>query len=144
MSLFLDTGVIVAAMNPRDSNHGEASRLLRAAGEGRFGDVLTSDFVFDEAVTLALARTRRPELATHVGEMILGTGAAGRLMGVAYVSPRIFLRAWAMFQRLASRGLSFTDCTSLVIIQSLGIEEIASFDKGFDGLVTRRGAGDSD
>jgi len=144
VSLFLDTGVIVAAANPRDANHRTAARLLRAAGTGRFGDVLTSDYVFDEAVTLALARTRRADLAIRVGEMILGTGTPGRLMGMAFISPRALLRAWARFQRLASRGLSFTDCTSLEIIESMGIDEIASFDRDFEGLVARRTGEDSD
>ena len=138
MSLFLDTGVIVAALNPRDANHPPASRILREAGSGRFGDVLTSDYVFDEAVTLAFARTRREDVAVRVGELILGTGAPGRVMGLAYVSPRALLRAWARFQRLAARGLSFTDCTSLEIIESMGIDEIASFDRDFEGLVPRR------
>ena len=145
MSLFLDTGVIVAAVNLRDANHRPASMLLRGAASGRFGEVITSDYVFDEAVTLAFVRTRRADLAIRVGELILGTGAPGRLMGMAYVSPRMFLRAWARFQRLASRGLSFTDCTSLEIIESMAIDEIASFDRDFDGLIARRpGVEDSD
>lgn len=97
-----------------------------------------SDFVFDEAVTLALARTRQPGVANQVGELVLGTGPMGRIMGLAYVTPRQFLRAWAAFGRLAPRGLSFTDCTSVGIMQSLAIPEIASFDSDFDGLVSRR------
>jgi predicted nucleic acid-binding protein len=138
MSLFLDTGVLVATANPRDANHRTASRLLRTAGTGRFGDILTSDYIFDESVTLAFARTRRADLAIRVGELILGTGDSGRVMGMAFVSPRALLRAWARFQRLAPRGLSFTDCTSLEVIESMGIDEIASFDRDFDGLVPRR------
>ena len=138
MSLFLDTGVIVGAANPRDANHAAASRLLAAIGTGQFGDVVTSDYVFDEAVTLAFARTQRAEITVRVGELILGTGSAGRIMGIAYVSPQVFLRAWARFQRLAQRGLSFTDCTSLELVDGLHFDEIASFDHGFDGLVPRR------
>src|SRR5206468_3334434 len=41
-----------------------------------------------------------------VGSLILATGPLGRLTGLAYVSPRLFLRASALFSRLASRGLS--------------------------------------
>ena len=138
MSVFLDTGVIVAFDNPSDRNHEMAVQILETAATGLWGDVVTSDFIFDEAVTLALARTRRPEVARRVGSLILGTGPLGRLMGLAYVSPRLFLRAWALFSRLASRGLSFTDCTSLELIRSMGISGIASFNRDFDGLVARR------
>jgi len=143
MSLFLDTGVIVASANPRDQHHEAASRLLQMAGTGRFGDLITSDYVFDEAVTLAYARTGRTDLAVRVGDLILGTGPAGRLMGIAYVTPQALLRAWARFQRLATRGMSFTDCTSLEIIGTMGLDEIASFDHGFEGLVPRRTGADS-
>ena len=137
MSIFLDTGVLVAFENRRDENHTTAREILGGAAAGDLGAVYTSDYVFDEAVTLALARTRRPETAARVGELVLGTGPLGRIMGLAYVTPRLFLRAWARFGRLAARGLSFTDCTSLEIMQSLGMSEVASFDADFEGLVPR-------
>lgn len=138
MSIFLDTGVLVAYHNRRDANHAAAKEIVEAAAQGHWGPAYTSDFVFDEAVTLALARTRRPDVASRVGDLVLGTGPHGRIMGLAYVTPRLFLRAWAAFRRLAARGLSFTDCTSLALMKSLGIPEIASFDSDFDGLVSRR------
>ena len=63
MSVFLDTGVIVAFDNPSDRNHETAVRILETAAAGPWGDVVTSDFIFDEAVTLTLTGTRRPEVA---------------------------------------------------------------------------------
>jgi len=138
VSLFLDTGILVAFLNPLDARHRTARALLDKAMRGEWGRVVTSDFVFDESVTLALARTRRPEAAVRMGDLILGTGPGGRFVDLAYVSPRAFLRAWALFTRLATRGLSFTDCTSLELMRSLDIDAIASFDSDFDGLVPRR------
>ena len=138
MSLFLDTGVIVAFANTRDPKHPEALRILDAARRGEWGQVVTSDYVFDETVTLIMARTHRPDAAVRVGEFILGTGPGGRVADLAYVSPRVFLRSWALFSRLAARGLSFTDCTSVELVRSLGLDEIASFDGDFDGIVPRR------
>jgi predicted nucleic acid-binding protein len=38
---------------------------------------------------------------------------------------------------LGERLLSFTDCTSLALMEKHGIESIASFDSSFDGLVKR-------
>ena len=143
MSLFLDTGILVAFENPRDPNHAAAVRILDAATRGVFGHVLTSDYVFDEAVTVTLARTRKASLALRIGSLILGTEPAGRVVDLAYVSPRHFLRAWALFLRLAQRGLSFTDCTSIELVKSMRIDEIASFDRDFDGLVMRRSDVDS-
>jgi len=142
MSIFVDTGLFVAFENSADPRHEAARRLLRAVASGRFGNAFTSDFIMDEAVTLALARTRRTEIAVNVGSLILGTGPLGRIAGLAYVSPRVFLRSWSRFGRLAARGLSFTDCTSLELMRTMGIAEIASFDGDFDGLAVRREADD--
>ncbi len=141
MSIFLDTGVFVAFANTRDAKHEEALDIVDGLLEGRWGRGVTSDFVFDEAVTVTFARTRHVETAVLVGETILGTSPAGRIVNLAFVSPRTFLRTWALFRRLAARGLSFTDCTSLELIRALGIEQIASFDRGFDGIVPRRSDG---
>ncbi len=98
--------------------------------------------MFDEAVTLALARSRRPEPAIRLGEFILGTGEGVRFIGLAYVSARVFLRSWTLFRRLASRGLSFTDCTTVDLMRTLRLDELASFDREFDGLVPRRTTAD--
>jgi predicted nucleic acid-binding protein len=38
---------------------------------------------------------------------------------------------------LSRAGLSFTDCTSIATIENLGLEAIALFDRGFDGVVAR-------
>lgn len=142
MSIFLDTGILAAFSNTRDPRHAQAVRIVDAARHGRWGETITSDYVLDETVTLVLARTRRPEAAVRIGRLILGTGPEGRVMALAYVSPRVFLRAWVLFTRLAARGLSFTDCTSVELMRSLHIDEIASFDRDFDGLVRRRASED--
>jgi len=138
MSLFLDTGVIVAYLNPRDAHHDDAVGIIAAAIRGDLGDVVTSDYVFDEVVTLTLARTRRVDAALRVGELILGSGPEGRFMDLAYVTSQIFLRSWALFRRFISKGLSFTDCTSVELMRRLRMSDIASFDSDFDGIVTRR------
>lgn len=39
--------------------------------------------------------------------------------------------------KCAERGLSFTDCTSIMLIKSRGIDNIMSFDGDFGGLVPR-------
>ena len=143
MTIFLDTSVFVAFANTRDAKHEEARDIVDGLLEGRWGRGITSDFVLDETVTVTLARTRHVETAILVGETILGTGPAGRIVDLAYVSPRTFLRTWALFRRFAARGLSFTDCTSLELMRILGIEQIASFDRDFDGVVSRRSHGGS-
>ena len=137
MSIFIDTGVWVAFVNPADVHHADAVEILSDVARRRWGDAFTSDYVMDEAVTLAFRRTNRSDLAIHLGRLILGSANPGRIVGVLYVTPRLFLRSWAGFTRLAARGLSFTDCTSLEFIRIERLGSIASFDRDFEGLVAR-------
>jgi len=56
-----------------DKNHSRGKELMARALAGEFGVVYTSDYVVDEAITTALARTRRLELAIDIGEFILAS-----------------------------------------------------------------------
>jgi len=136
MSVFVDTGVFVAFHNTRDTNHNRALELMRGIVDGELGTAYTSDYVFDEAVTVALVRTRRPENALAVGRMILGELTAP-FLAILRVGDDTFKEAWRLFPRYAGRRLSFTDCTSIALMRRGGIERIVSFDTDFDGIVPR-------
>lgn len=136
MSVFVDTGVFVAFHNTRDANHTRALDLVREIVDGGLGTPYTSDYIFDEAVTVALVRTGRPEIALTVGGMILGEFTAPFLV-VLRVDGEAFKEAWRLFPHFAERGLSFTDCTSIALMRARGVENMISFDKDFDGIVPR-------
>lgn len=141
MSAFIDAGMFVAFYNTRDRNHEEAVRILNSAATGEYGLLYTSDYVFDEAVTLMLARTKKPSLALGVGELILGNPARGipSFAELLYVDEETFTAAWGLFKRYSVKGLSFTDCTILALMKEEGIENLISFDRSFDGIVKRLG-----
>jgi len=136
MSVFVDSGVFVAFHNTKDANHTRALELMKEIVAGRLGSAYTSDYVFDEAVTVALVRTRRPEIALTVGRMVLGELIKPFLV-VLRVDGEAFKEAWRLFPNYAGRGLSFTDCTSVALMRLRGIESLLSFDMGFDGIVSR-------
>jgi len=136
MSVFVDTGVFVAFHNTRDTNHNRALELLRSIVDGELGTAYTSDYVFDEAVTAALVRTRRPENALAVGRMILGELTAP-FLAILRLDDEAFKEAWRLFPQYAGRGLSFTDCSSIALMRTADIESIVSFDADFDGIVSR-------
>lgn len=133
VAVFIDTGVFVAARNRRDVNHRKAVDLLRKALKGVYGAMYTSDYVFDEAVTIALVRTGNPKIALDIGGFILSS----RRLRIIHVDKVIFKEAWNIFIRYAERGISFTDATSIAIMKKYNIDYIMSFDKHFDGIVPR-------
>jgi len=97
------------------------------------GIIHTSDYVVDEAVTTALARTRNHQIAVNTGRYILSSPRIDTLS----VSKEDFNLAWSKFQAIRDKYLSFTDCTSLALMERHGIERIMSFDSRFDGLAER-------
>lgn len=133
MAIFIDTSVLVAARNVDDKNHVRAKELMKSMLRGEHGEIYTSDYVVDEAVTLMLRRTKRIELAINIGEYILRSPRVRKLR----VSEEVFDAAWEKFKSLGERLMSFTDCTSLALMEKSGVRSIASFDSGFDGLVSR-------
>ena len=135
MSVFLDTGVLVASRNASDRNHARAKELMKSILQGEHGEIFTSDYVIDETLTLMLRRTKRLDMTINVGEYILSSPRIKKLR----VSEEVFDAAWEKFKALGERPMSFTDCTSLALIEMGGIGRIASFDFGFDGLVERIG-----
>ena len=138
MSVFIDTGIFVAFHNTRDTNHEGAKELVERALSGEFGLLYSSDYVFDESVTVALVRTGRPPVAVDVGRMILGElERIPPFLLMLKVDENTFKGSWKLFLKHAERGLSFTDCTSIALMKSRGIENIMSFDDHFDGIVPR-------
>ncbi len=133
MGVFVDTGLFVAAANKSDKNHGTAKSLFEAALKGEHGVIYTSDYVVDETVTTALARTHNHAIAVNAGRMILDSPRIDKL----YTGPEEFKDAWKRFQTLRKRPMSFTDCTTLSHMERRGLKKLMSFDSEFDGLVNR-------
>ena len=133
MSIFIDTSIFVALRNKDDSNHNQAKKVMKQILLGEFGESFTSDYVFDEAVTVALVRTKNIELAKDMGDYILSS----KRIKMIFVDGIIFRDAWVLFRRFSEKKMSFTDCTNIAISRNFNIEYISSFDTHFDGLMKR-------
>jgi predicted nucleic acid-binding protein len=133
MGVFADTGVFVAAANKRDKNHAAGRSLLEAALKGEHGVLYTSDYVVDEIITTALARTHNHAIAINAGRLIMDSPRIEKL----YTGPDEFKDAWKRFQAMRKKPMSFTDCVTLSHMEKRGLEKLMSFDSEFDGLVTR-------
>jgi len=133
MAIFIDTGVFVALRNADDELHLKSKELMKRALKAEFGRIYTSDYIIDEAVTTALVRTRRLDLAIDIGKYIIESPRIIKL----WTTKEIFELAWQKFKTFKDKPLSFTDCTTLAHIQKNQIKQILSFDSGFDGLVQR-------
>lgn len=141
MSAFVDTCLFVALSNAEDKGHAKAVELFRRATNGEYGQIFSSDYVFDETVTLALMRTKNPAMVLKAGELFLGNPAREipGLVALISVDKEAFSESWLLFKRYVNKKLSFTDCTTIALMKKENIDTLLSFDRSFDGIVKRVG-----
>jgi predicted nucleic acid-binding protein len=133
MSLVVDTGVLYAQHDSDASRHESAQTAIEAVARGTYGRPSITDHIYDEAVTLTHARTGRHSDARLVGEQL----RERNLFRVVVTDRELFDAAVGVFERYDDHGLSFTDATTIAVIQERGIDRVLSFDDDFDGIVDR-------
>lgn len=137
MSVFVDTGVYYALQNKRANHHAVAKTALEAVSDGDFGTAFTSDYVFDETVTLVRSRTGRYDEAKTVTDRILGRNGFHGTLNLLHVDRSDFDRAVEIFERYDDQPLSFIDATTVALVDQREIDAVLSFDDDFEGLVER-------
>ena len=137
MSLFVDTGVFYAHHDTDASRHTVAAEALtRALGSAGYGHVFTSEYIYDETVTLTYRRTGHMADAIEVGRRISGDGYPDAIE-LLHPSRRDFRAAIQAFEQYADHGLSFTDAMTVALVTQHEIDSVLSFDDDFDGLIDR-------
>jgi hypothetical protein len=137
MSVLVDTGVFYAHHDTDAERHDDAVAAFDELLDGTYGQPYTSDYVFDETVTLTRVRTGSFEAADTVASRILGEDRFPDVFEVLDVEPDGFGAALETFRRYDDHDLSFTDATTVHLCESRGIDAVLSFDSDFDGLVDR-------
>jgi predicted nucleic acid-binding protein len=136
MSVFLDTGVLLGAVLPADPLHARSREALRRVARGELGAAHTSDYVVAEGLNYLRARVRRREPEEALLALALGSEDGPPIVATLHrIHTMRFARATTLYRKHASRGLSFTDCTTLALASERGLDQIATFDRGFRGLV---------
>ncbi len=139
MSIFIDTGIFIGYVNKKDEHHTPATHLLEDIMKNKYGAAFTSDMVFDELMTFILYRTGDIGKAVTVRDLILGNveKEVPRFMNLIFADMDILEKSWNTFVKYSGKKLSFTDCSTIELMKIRGIENLASFDGGFDGMVDR-------
>lgn len=137
MSVFVDTGVFYAHHDVDASRHETGvealNRVLRSANYGR---AITSEYVYDEVVTLTYRRTGDVADALEVGRRLRGDGYPDAIE-LLYSSPTLFDDAVQMYEQYTDHELSFTDAMTVAMVEYHEVDSVLSFDDDFDGVVDR-------
>jgi predicted nucleic acid-binding protein len=119
---FVDTGAWYALLDRNDPDHAE---VVQAFQDYR-GRLITSNFVFDEAVTLA-----RYRLGWDVARKLGSQLREQRIARMERVTPKDEAAAWSIFDQYRDKRFSFTDCTSFALIQRLELPLSLAIDSDF-------------
>lgn len=120
--IFVDTGAWYASLVPTDPDHREAVQWLAA----NRSPLLTTDYVIDEILTLLRVRGERKRA------LLLGAKFFDHdLANVHKITTDDLTLAWETFEHFDDKSWSFTDCTSKVVMEQLGIKVAFAFDHHF-------------
>ena len=123
--IILDTSFVVSYKIEDDTNHRKAVELMKEIAEGKYGEVIISDYIFDEAVTVILVRSKSLSLAVETGNDLR------KYANIDKIGSDILDSAWEVFSDQKDTKFSFTDCTILSMMERKKIVHIATFDAEF-------------
>lgn len=129
MKLFLDSGSLIGRTLANDANHEAAADLFRRISEREvpYEHLFTSNFVVDETATFLLYRAGpRPALE------VLAWARESPNLRVLHVSEDVEAAADREFRRFAPSRVSYTDCTTKVLVERESIDAVFSFDRDIE------------
>ncbi len=123
--IFIDTGAFFARYYAADQHHTKCvnlwERLLKAPQK-----CFTSNFVIDEVLTLLGRRTDNKFAAERARNML-----DSNILTILRPSHDVEYEALDLFEKYADQKVSFTDCTSFVLMRKHRITKAFSFDRHF-------------
>ena len=120
--IFVDTSAWFSFANRKDPAHGRVRDALRSFP----GKLVTSNFIFDETVSLCLYRLGH-EAAKAAGAVLMDPNSVDFIR----VTAQDEQAAWSHFLDHDDHRFSFTDCTSFAVMRRLGLDKALALDADF-------------
>lgn len=129
MKLFIDTWGWLTLRDKRESRHAEVSNFYQDF-RLRKGRVYTSDYVLDETITLLFHRL--PFATAQESLESIQQAVTGQYLHLEWITPERFEKAKQLRSKFQDKPrISFTDLTSMVVMEECGITEILTEDGHF-------------
>ncbi|MFQ6064321.1 MAG: type II toxin-antitoxin system VapC family toxin [Candidatus Bathyarchaeia archaeon] len=128
MRLFVDTSALVALVDQDDKDHKDALNYREKIrlGETPFRALYTSNYVFDEVLTLLRLRLE------HQAALLFGENVRrSKIVRTLRVTQPVEDKSWEIFKRYSDKDFSFTDCTSFALMEQEAISVAFTFDEHF-------------
>lgn len=132
--IFLDTGFVYAYVNVKESRHNNAKKYMKRILIGEFGSIFVSNFIYDEVLTLSLARTKGCVVGEQIKKFLKRENKGKRVIKMVNVNDALMKKTDILFDKYCSSGLSYTDCSIISIMNENKIEYLATFAEEFKGI----------
>lgn len=130
MNLFVDTSAFIALTDKSDNQHARSKAQLESLlPQDRFH---TSNYVLDETIT-RLRFTLGASKASTFAKAILEDPS----FQIHYVDPAVEREALSILRKFRDKPLSFTDCTTIALVNALGLDAVFAFDEDFSKVGLR-------
>ncbi len=128
-TVFIDTWGWITLFNRKERHHQQVSQLYQDIRQTH-GAIVTTDYILDEVYTLLFKRVP-VEMAQKALETI-STSVEHGYVNVVWITPERFDVAQNLRNTYQDKpDISFTDLTSMAVMQELGIVEIVTGDAHF-------------
>ena len=130
MKIFIDTWGWLTLRDGDESRHGDVKEFYQQLRDGN-EMIYTSDYVLDETITLVFKRlpfkTAKESLAK------LDKAIEQGYLQVEWVTPERFEKAKILRLKYQDKPkISFTDLSSMVVMEELGLKDIITGDEHFE------------
>jgi predicted nucleic acid-binding protein len=127
--IFVDTWAWIALADASDQYHRVAVKQHRKLVKNR-RKYVTSDFVVTELINYLYSAAPADQARQVINELLQQVQV--RIVQLVHVSPAQFFEAWRLRQKYHDKpDISFTDFTSMVVMQDLGMTDIFTGDAHF-------------
>lgn len=133
--IFIDSGFLYAYVNEKESSHVEVKSKMKDILSGKYGSILISNFILDETLTLARARTKKCNVGKQIRELLKKKINGNQIISSLCIDSSLMDLIDKKYTLFCEKGLSYTDCSILAIMESKNISFLATTDNQFEGLV---------
>jgi predicted nucleic acid-binding protein len=124
--IFVDTSAWLALADSRDRDHSRSTEFHKRILRAEFGKQVTTNCVLTETLTIIRRRIGLAQAVTLANAV-----RAGKEVGLFWVESVHHDQAIDLMADHADKDWSVTDCTSFVIMRSLGIQDAFTLDRDF-------------
>ena len=121
--VFVDTSAFYALASETDHEHATA-RAIREALKQDAARLLTTNYVLLETVSL-LQRRHGMGAAKRFGDFV------SEEVELLWITEPQHDAAWNYWKQRGARGLSLVDCSCVVVMRELGMQQVFGFDEQF-------------